>query len=355
MRQANAGRTQPGSRSRSHGSSRPASPSYQGSYTRQAPRATTRQANSLSRQRADARQQAFSATRTTRSSRVRGSKEETEYASTSVGELRRADRMKRAKQSSRQHFLRIGVIAAVVVALIVGGVALYNSPLFAIANVEVKGVEHLTSDEMAQLANVPKDTTLLRVDTATIEKRIEQNAWVADAQVNRVFPDTLEINVTERGVFAVVEVPTSAGASIKRWAIASDHMWLMPIPDANSDAAKTTSSKIYEDAASALHIVDVPYGTKAEIGQVCTDANVNNALDVVSGLTTELAGRVTQVSAAGTAETTLVLDNGVEVAFGKAEDIRDKERVILQILADNEDNVAYINVRMVETPTWRAV
>ena len=263
--------------------------------------------------------------------------------------------MKRAKQSSRRHFLRIGVIAAVVVALIVGGVALYNSPLFSIANVTVNGVEHLTSDEMAQLANVPKDTTLLRVDTATIEKRIEQNAWVADAQVNRVFPDTLEINVTERGVFAVVEVPTSAGASIKRWAIASDHMWLMPIPDANSDAAKTTSAKVYEDAASALRIVDVPYGTKAEIGRVCTDANVNNALDVVSGLTTELAGRIAQVSAAGTAETTLVLDNGVEVAFGKAEDIRDKERVILQILADNEDNVAYINVRMVETPTWRAV
>ena len=132
-------------------------------------------------------------------------------------------------------------------------------------------------------------------------------------------------------------------------------MWLMPIPDANSDAAKTTSAKVYEDAASALRIVDVPYGTKAEIGRVCTDANVNNALDVVSGLTTELAGRIAQVSAAGTAETTLVLDNGVEVAFGKAEDIRDKERVILQILADNEDNVAYINVRMVETPTWRAV
>ena len=195
----------------------------------------------------------------------------------------------------------------------------------------------------------------LRVDTATIESRIEQNAWVADVQVVRAFPDTLQINVTERPVFAIVEIPTGAKASVKRWAIAEDHIWLMPIPDADSEAAKTTSSKVYEDADHVLHIVDVPFGTKAEIGKECADANVNNALDILSGLTTELSGRVTKVSAAGTAETTLVLDNGVEVAFGKAEDIRDKERVVLEILEQNPDNVAYINVRMVDSPTWRAV
>ena len=240
-------------------------------------------------------------------------------------------------------------------ALVVGAIVLYNSPAFTVQNVNVNGVEHLTSDEMAQLANIPADTTLLRIDTDTIEKRLEQNAWVADAKVNRIFPDTIEIDVTERAIFAVVEIPTSAGTSVKQWAIAQDHIWLMPIPEAGSDAAKTTSPKIYEDAAAALHILDIPYGTKAEIGQACTDSNINNALDVITGLTTDLANRITQVSAAGIAETTLVLDNGVEVAFGKAEDIRDKERVILQILEDNPDNVSYINVRMVETPTWRAV
>ena len=93
----------------------------------------------------------------------------------------------------------------------------------------------------------------------------------------------------------------------------------------------------------------------AALGAVCSDANVNNALDILSGLTTELSDHVVSVSAAGTAETTLMLDNGVEVAFGKAEDIRDKERVVLQILNENKDNVSYINVRIVDAPTWRAV
>ena len=278
-----------------------------------------------------------------------------EFVSASIGELRREARLERAKKKSRRYLIRLVAIVGTVVALLAGWAALYNSPAFSIENVTVNGVEHLTGDEMAQLANVPADTTLLRVDADTIARRVEQNAWVADAQVNRVFPDTLEINVTERPLSAVVEILSSGGATVKQWAISDDHVWLMPIPDIASDAAKTTSAKVYEDASAALHIVDVPYGTKAEIGQVCSDANVNNALDIISGMTTELAGRVVKVSAAGTAETTLVLDNGVEIAFGKAEDIRDKERVILQILEENADNVAYINVRMVETPTWRAV
>ena len=129
----------------------------------------------------------------------------------------------------------------------------------------------------------------------------------------------------------------------------------MPIPKAGSEAAKTTSEQVYTDAAQAMHIVDVPHGTRAAIGEVCTDSNVNNALDIIAGMTTELADHVVQVSAAGTAETTLLLDNGVEIAFGKAEDIRDKERTILKILEENPDSISYINVRMVETPTWRGL
>ena len=283
------------------------------------------------------------------------SEEQPQLVSTSVGELRRAERAERMRTSSRRYLFRLIVIVGVVVALLAGWAAVYNSPAFSIENVKVNGVSHLTNDEVSQLANIPEGATLLRVDTDTIAERMRQTAWVDDVEVKRVFPNTLEINVTERAVQAIIEIPTSAGSAVKKWAISDDHIWLMPIPEEGSEGAKTTSAQIYEDEKNALHIVDVPYGTKAEIGKECTDGNVNNALDIVSGMTTELASRVQKVSAAGPAETTLILDNGVEIAFGKAEDIRDKERVILKILEENPDGVAYINVRMVEQPTWRAV
>lgn len=341
--------------SREAGTSRPVSGSSR--TARNAQRTAREPQRSQSAQR-ETQWEATGSVAAVRGGRNRGKKEaypEPEVISTSVGQLRRADRLERAKKKSRRRLIMVVAVIAVVVVVLAGWAALYNSPAFKIENVEVNGVEHLTSEEMAQLANVPNDTTLLRVDTGTIEARVEQNAWVADAQVVRAFPNTLQINVTERPVFAVVEIPTGATAAVKKWLVAEDHVWLMPVPDESSEAAKTTSAKVYEDEKSVLHIVDVPFGTKAEIGKECVDANVNNALDILSGLTTELSGRVTKVSAAGTAETTLVLDNGVEVAFGKAEDIRDKERVILEILAQNPDNVSYINVRMVNSPTWRSV
>ena len=278
-----------------------------------------------------------------------------QFESRRIGDIRRSERRERAKENSRRYLVRIFIGIGIIVALIGGWAALYNSPAFTIQNVEVEGVEHLTADEMSQLANVPTDTTLLRVDTETIRNRLKQTAWVEDATVTRKFPDTIKITVTEREIEAIVEIPNRSGSATKKWAIAKDHIWLMPIPEPGSEAAKTTSEKIYEDAEAALHITDVPYGTEAEIGQPCQDSNVNNALDIIAGMTTDLANHVETVSAAGPAETTLLLDSGVEIAFGKAENIRDKERVILQILEENPDSVAYINVRLVETPTWRSI
>ena len=277
------------------------------------------------------------------------------YTSASVRELREADRSERVRKSARRYVWRVAMAVVLVGAVVIGAVAVYNSPLFTIRNVTVNGVEHLTSAEMAQLAAVPADTTLMKVDADNIANRLKASAWVEDVKVNRIFPDTLELDVTEREVAAIVEIPTNSGSTVKSWAIAKDHTWLMPIPEPGTEAAAATSAKVYEDAEAVLHVKDVPLGTKAEIGKVCTDANVNNALDIVSGMTTSLADQVVEVMAAGTAETTLVLDNGVEVAFGKAEDIRDKERVVKEILEQNPDGVSYINVRMVETPTWRAI
>ncbi|MBO4353254.1 MAG: FtsQ-type POTRA domain-containing protein [Eggerthellaceae bacterium] len=248
----------------------------------------------------------------------------------------------------------VSIIGAIVAVLAIWAVV-YNSPAFSIKNVQVNGVEHLTNEEMAQLASIPSDTTLLRVDVDAVATRVKQSSWIESVKVDRVFPDTLEINVTERKVLAIAEMPNDSGTATKSWAIAEDRIWLMPIPDASSEAAQTTSAKIYEDADSAVHIVDLPYGTQAEIGQECSDEVVSNALDILQEMTTELSGQVIKVSAASIAETSLFLESGVEIAFGSAEDIRDKERTILKIMEDNPDGIAYINVRMVENPTWRSL
>jgi cell division protein FtsQ len=245
------------------------------------------------------------------------------------------------------------LIAAAVLGVVYAG--LYFSSAFTIEKVEVTGADHLTSDEMAVLAAVPQGTTLLNVDASAVADSVVRDAWVADVRVNRHFPNTLEIAVTERKIAAVVDVVADNAKTTQHWAIASDGMWLMEIPDQNSELGQSISPQIYEDAGSVLHITGVPFGLTPEVGTYCTDGNVNNALEILDGLTGELADQVKAVSATDAQSTLLTLENGIQIAFGTAEDIRDKERICLEIMAKNEGKVAYINVRVPDRPTWRAV
>ncbi|MDO4182502.1 MAG: FtsQ-type POTRA domain-containing protein [Coriobacteriia bacterium] len=265
-------------------------------------------------------------------------------------ERRAAKQHKRSKAA-----IVVTVLVVLVLAVLVAAVVLRYSGAFPVNNLSIKGVEHLTDAEITELAAVPSDTTLLQVDTESIRSRLLQDTWIKDVRVNLVFPDTLEIAVTERTIAAVVEIAQKDSSVTKKWAIASDGVWLMPIPERDSTAGQATSEKIYEDADAVLHIEGVPYTTSPEMGKVCDDDNVNNALDIVDGMTTELANSVKTVVASDPDSTTLILDNGVEIAFGTAEDIRTKERVCLQLLEEYADQVAYINVRTVDRPTWRSV
>ena len=276
-------------------------------------------------------------------------------SSVRIGDMDRADRARRAREAARRSLIRVGVAVGVVAALLVGAGALYLSPAFTIEKVDVVGAEHLTSQDMAALASIPQGTTLLTVDTGAIERSIDRDAWVSGVTVNRVFPSTLQIVVTEREIAAVVEVAADDAATIQPWAIASDGMWLMPIPDRDSEVGQAIAPQIYEDAERVLHISGVPYGLVPEIGSYCTDVNVNNALAIVDGMTTDLADQVRKVSATDAESTLLTLDNGIEIAFGTADDIREKERICLKIMEENPGKVAYINVRVVDRPTWRAV
>ena len=328
------------------------------------PRTTTARSARSPRTGAPSRPQSVPVARTARSGASRAGARPVAPASRStVSSVRLGDlpRTAPSARTSRPAPKRSGLFRALVVLAIVAVIAggayavLFFTPVFTITKVEVNGADHLTSEEMAVLAAVPQGTTLLTVDTAGIENSVVRDAWVQSVHVERHFPDTLEIVVTERTIAAVVDVVADNAKVTQHWAIASDGMWLMEIPDQDSELGQMISPQIYEDAAKVLHITDVPFGLTPEVGTYCTDGNVNNALAILDGLSTELADRIRTVSATDAQSTLLTLDDGVQIAFGTADDIRDKERICLKIMEENRGTVAYINVRVVDRPTWRAV
>ncbi len=292
--------------------------------------------------------------RSQRSSARSRNQSEQPLRSVSVSDVHNAARY-RSKRAARR--LPIVVIVGVILVAVLGiaGVVLANSGVFTVRQVTVSGVSHITAEEMTELAAVPEGTTLLNVDANGITSRLTSNPWVQSASVDRVFPDTLNLNVTERTISAVVSVTVDESNTVERWALASDGMWLTELPDQNSAEGQALPASVYEDAANALEITDIPYGSSPEAGKYCNNANVENALSIIDGMTTELANQIKSVSAASSNSTTLTLDNGVEIAFGDSQDIRDKERVCLELLQEHEGKISYINVRVVNKPVWRSL
>lgn len=275
--------------------------------------------------------------------------------STRIADINARPSKAQRSKGGRKAAIAAGVAAFLAAAALIAYVVLSATGAFAIKSISAKGVTHLTDQEMAQLANVSEGTTLLNVDADRIRQNLLQDAWVQSVAVNRIFPHTLELVVKERTIQAVIEVQANATAGSQQWAIASDGTWLMPIPEEGSEAAAATSPQVFEDAAAVMHVQNILVEAMPQIGEACTEENVNNALSIISGMSTELADQVKTIIATDADSSTLVLENGIEIAFGNTQNIRDKERVCLELMKQHEGSIAYINVRSVERPTWRSI
>lgn len=252
-----------------------------------------------------------------------------------AGDIRAEQRAKRQRAQYLKYIARIGIAIAIVLLIIFGSIFIYRSDLFHVNNVQVNGSLHLTSQEIAGIAAVSDDSTLLRLDSKGIKERLEENAWVQSASIHRVFPDTVVIDIVEHEPGAVAKINDKSN-----WVISTDGAWL---------SAATT-----DDWENAMRIIDVSPSMAAPIsGSACTDGGILNALEILNSISDDLKSRIVSISAESSIKTSLNLEDGVTVAFGDSSDIDVKEAVINSLLDEYAGKISYINVRVPTRPTYR--
>jgi cell division protein FtsQ len=99
----------------------------------------------------------------------------------------------------------LAVIAFVVASAQVGRLIVRRviaSPRFAVRDVAVGPTEHVTPEEVAELAGVKPGDKLLAVDPDAVAARLTTHPWILAARVRRDLPATLSIEVTERRAVA---------------------------------------------------------------------------------------------------------------------------------------------------------
>ena len=95
------------------------------------------------------------------------------------------------------------LVAGVVVVSSVAVWALLGSALLGVRTVSVRGERTVTSEQVALAAAIPVGTPLARLDTAAAAARVRELPAVASVEVQRAWPNTVVVTITERRAVAV--------------------------------------------------------------------------------------------------------------------------------------------------------
>ncbi len=77
---------------------------------------------------------------------------------------------------------------------------------FPVRQVEVRGLQRLTRDEIVALTGLTPGQNLLTLHLGKVGRQVAADPWVASVRVQRFFPGTVAISITERKPVAVVNL-----------------------------------------------------------------------------------------------------------------------------------------------------
>lgn len=206
--------------------------------------------------------------------------------------------------------LRIRMVLAITAALVLlggGAYVLLFSPVLALRAEEITvrgGGDLVDADEVAELALGHVDEPLARLDTSALAQEVGELIGVLEAQVSRDWPHGLAIVITPREPVAGVE---------------TDEGYL--VLDAEAVELDRT-----DEPPDHLPVVDVPLDTDASA------AALQAVVTVLGDLPAELFDQVDSASASSEDQVELILDDGVLVVWGSAEENELKASVLQTLL-----------------------
>ena len=116
----------------------------------------------------------------------------------------RARRIAVRRAKGRKRLIWVAIAAAILVVL-VGAIAVLASSLFDVRTIDVQGAVYTDPTELSSIIDELKGDAILLVDTRQIERQLEGIAWVESARVSTQFPHRVFIDIRERKPIATFE------------------------------------------------------------------------------------------------------------------------------------------------------
>lgn len=196
---------------------------------------------------------------------------------------------------------RLLALLAVVLVVVVGVVGWFT-PALAVREVRITGTATIPEQQVRDLLEIPEGLSVLRVDTESVAERVATIPKVRSARVQRSFPSTVQVTVTERTPVLYYGNPDSAhllDADGVEYAI--------------EPAPKGVPSLRTENPGGA-------------------DPLTRAAVEVMAAAPSELRAQVEEVAAGSLSEVSLRLRDGRTVVWGSSEDAARKSAVVMPLL-----------------------
>lgn len=236
----------------------------------------------------------------------------------------RARRVAVARDQGRRRLRRL-VVLAVIAGVVVAGFLLVRSPALDVDRIEVSGNRRLDAAAV-RAASVPLGRAMVSVDEDAVARRLEGQPWIATARVQRRWPGTLRIAITERRPAVVVRSSDADGAD----AVLVDPSGVVLGP-ADTDTAARLPTVL------AAH----PPAPGQEVS-----ARAQRIIAALHGLAPDLRRQVTLGTTRGDG-IRVELDDGIVVVLGEPGRMRAKSDAVLALLdLPDRDTIARIDASL---------
>ena len=213
-----------------------------------------------------------------------------------------------AEANTKRRFRGL-LIAVGIVVFLFATVGLFRSPLLDVDKIEVRGAKHTTVAAILDATGVAtQGHPMIAVDRFALATDIERLPWVATAEVDRKWPNTLRVQITERVAIGAIGAPGGValldGTGRVLGVVAEQPKGTVAIiaEDKVGPPGSVVGAGL-QDALSVLHALSQPLAEKAESihrkpGKVATfDIGLKGGVTVRFGDVSQLAQKVTATEA----------------------------------------------------------
>jgi cell division protein FtsQ len=200
-----------------------------------------------------------------------------------------------------------------------------HSRIFEMRSLKVTGNVRLSSSDVAALGRLDSRTNVLWLSGGALERRLEADPWIRDAQISRTLPSFISIAIVERTPAAVL-----AGS---RALVSSDGIILGRAGD-----------------TARLPVIAAEAQPKVVSGRLPIELP---ALRVVRSLPASLIPSVARIGVDGSGQLTLSLRDGTRVVLGDADEVGPKAaalQALLRWIDRTGVGAAYIDVTVPTAP-----